>query len=128
MNEFLAPVAIVFAKSGAASFSGKQTGTATPADGTATRIKTGARLSWQAIWTGTLTGTFTWEASNNSTDGVNGTWTPMTVTLQGTQPAGAAGSLMVDPMIVGAAWVRPKWTAVSGAGNISIYLVGKGDN
>lgn len=127
MNEFLAPVAIVFAKSGAVSFVGKQTGTASPPDGAGTRIKVAARLSIQAIFTGTLTGTISVEASDNSTDGVNGTWTPVTVTLAGgAQPAGAAGSLLIDPLTVAAAWIRTRWVFVSGAGNISIYLCGKG--
>lgn len=129
MNEFLAPVAIVLNKSGAASFLGKQTGTALPADGTGTRIKVCARLSIQAIWTGTLTGTISFEVSNSAgADGVSGTWSPLTVTLMGTQPAGAAGSFMVDPLIIAAAWIRVRYTAVSGAGNVSVYIVGKGDS
>jgi hypothetical protein len=126
LNEFLAPVAIVLNKSGATSFVGKQTGSPTPADGAGTRIKVGARLSIQAIWTGTLTGTLSVEGCNWSTDGVNGTWTPLTVTLHGTQPAGAPGSFMIDPLTVAAAWIRVRWTSVSGAGNITVYIVGKG--
>jgi hypothetical protein len=126
LNEFLAPVAIVANKSGASSFFGKQTGTTIPADGTGTRIKVGARLSIQAVWTGTLTGTISVEGSDSSTDGVNGSWTPLTVTLHGTQPAGSAGNFMIDPLTFAAAWIRIRWTFVSGAGNITVYLCGKG--
>lgn len=129
LNEFLAPVAIILAKSGAATFVGKQTGSGTGlnADGTGTRIKVAARLSIQAFWTGTLTGTFSVEASLNTTDGVNGIWTPITVTLAGgAQPAGAAGSLLIDPLILAAAWIRIRYTAVSGAGNVTVYICGKG--
>jgi len=126
MNESLVPVALVFAKSGAVSFVGKQTGTPVPPDGSGFRVKDGSRMSIQAFWTGTLTGTISIEASLNSTDGVNGNWTSLTVTLHGAQPAGSAGSLMVDPITVAAPWLRVRWTFVSGAGNITVYLCGKG--
>lgn len=126
MNESIAPVALVLAKSGATSFVGKQTGSSTPADGTGQRLRDGTRLSIQAFWTGTLTGTISVEASSNTTDGVNGIWTPLTVTIHGAQPAGSAGSLMIDPLSVAAPWIRIRYTAVSGAGNVTVYLAGKG--
>lgn len=126
MDVAIDPVALVFAKSGAASFVGKQTGTTTPADGTGTRIKMAARFAIQAFWTGTLTGVVSVEASINSTDGINGNWTTLTVSLHGAQPAGAPGSLLIDPITIASCWIRVRYTATSGAGNVTIWLTGRG--
>ncbi len=261
MNEFLAPVAIVNAKSMTATFSGKQTGTTVPVDGTATRLKVSARLAIQVIWAlatptntavavstaavlpnaptyangalgvgATLTagsnttltvdgtvvnlndrvlvknqastfqngiytcttagggvpwvltratdcdqaaevladilvtttagstntgkqflhhgavivmgtdpvlweagepvGTWSFEMSNSSTNGTNGSWDAITFTSQPPtiQPAGSASHFTIDPLSLASAWIRPKYVPTSGTGLASVYLCGKGNS
>lgn len=63
------------------------------------------------------------EGSNNSTDGVDGTWLPMT-DPQGNaiqKTAAAVESVMEAPE-----WIRPKTTGGDGTTAITVRIVGKG--
>lgn len=70
-------------------------------------------------WTGTPTGTLSLEVSNDSTDGINGTWYPKAATFSG-QPAGAVGTASVELVDFAWPWLRYSWARVSGAGALSV--------
>lgn len=77
------------------------------------------KFSSVVSWTGTPTGTVSMQASNDSTDGVNGTWVAKPTTITGTQPAGGVGSLLVEATDVAEAWLRYAYARTSGAGALS---------
>lgn len=99
------------------------------------KIKKSVRPSFQAKWTGTPTGLFSFEVSNdenpNAVTGnnllgasayVNPTVGPLV------QPVGAAGNWAADwgaspPPYV---WIRPKYTNSGGAGVLNMGFCGKG--
>lgn len=76
--------------------------------------------SLEAVWTGTLTGTFKVEGSNNnSTFYDTGTIT--------TAATGAAGGQLINiGFPVGFRWIRLTYTNASGSGNLTISGTGKG--
>lgn len=102
-----------------------------------------SNFGFQCVWTGTLTGTFSVEVSEDGpgtvagggdTAGTNpptqpsgvlgGTPLVLTSAINGTQPGGAAGSLYFNFQNLSAPWIRVKYTAVSGAGNVSVGASG----
>lgn len=89
------------------------------------------RVGVGAIWTGTLSGTFTWQWSNDFDPKVaaNATWNSLTVpaSFASGNPTGAAGSFLFDFTIAPAAKaIRPVYTNASGAGNLTITAALKG--
>jgi hypothetical protein len=88
-----------------------------------TNKKSAAKYSATVFWTGTLTGTFKIQVSNNSTTGADGTWVDYTITLS-TQPAGSAGNFGASLSNCGYYWVRWVYTAVSGTGTFTIDVTG----
>lgn len=90
--------------------------------------------SYTVSWTGTPTGTFTVEVSNDyepSPAGVlnkpanAGTWVPLTLSAT-VSAVGSDGSAFIDIDIMGAAWMRLKYMRVSGTGTVSATIAGKG--
>jgi hypothetical protein len=75
-------------------------------------------------WTGG-TGTISFEGSNNSTNGIDGNWRPITITITN-QPAGVAGGELTDLTGVPWEWVRPVYTRASGTGVLNLWFTGKG--
>ena len=87
-------------------------------------------ISYTLVWTGTPTGTFSVEVSNDykrSSAGVvlnAGTWVPLTLSAA-TVASGAAGSGFIDIDGVAAYAIRLKYTATSGAGTLNAVVNGK---
>lgn len=87
-------------------------------------------VGYSVAWTGTPTGTFSVQISNDyaqtSTGSVYnaGTWT--TLTLSGTPAAsGSASNGYLDVYGCSAAWMRLVYTASSGSGNLTAVVAGK---
>lgn len=90
-------------------------------------------FSIQCIWASTPTGTFKVQACNDaSTPTSSTTWTDLTngtsVILNGTQPAGSAGSLIFSNPALGVPWnwIRLVYTNGSSTGTFSARLFSKG--
>ena len=100
-------------------------------------------FGFQCVWTGTLTGVFSVEVSEDGPGtvagggGTTGTNPPVqpsgvlgattlvsTSALNGTQPAGAAGSLYFNFISIAAPWIRVKYAKTSGTGTISVGASG----
>lgn len=87
----------------------------------------------QLIWTGTPTGTFTFEISNdfnpreqNAFAAANtGTWTPLTVDRAPTNPAGSAANTAMDLSTIPYRWVRAKYTRTGSSGTLTGWVSGK---
>lgn len=85
----------------------------------------------QFVWTGTPTGTFGMDVSNNATlntDGTvsGGTWTPIVFTDPSPPAAtGSSGNGYLELNQTTAAFVRVTYTKVSGTGACTAYLTGK---
>ena len=77
-------------------------------------------------WSGTPSGTISLEVSNDSTDGVNGTWVAYTDVTLGTQPAGSTGKFGVSLADIGYRWIRVVYTSSSGSGTLTVSATGKG--
>lgn len=75
-------------------------------------------------WTGTPTGVISLLVSNDSTDGVNGTWFPYAVTVPA-QPAGGASGTAFE-ITSGFYFVAIKYVATSGTGTLTAMCYGKG--
>lgn len=94
----------------------------------ASGVGAGGCLSFQNAFTGTPTGAFTYEGSNdNDPDSapVCG-WIAQTPTVAGANPAGAAGgsvSVFVNPPM---RWYRQKYTNSGGAGVLNTMAEAKG--
>lgn len=87
-------------------------------------------MSYSAVWTGTLVGTFSVEVSNDySLDASGktfnaGTWSALT--LSGSiAPAGSPGNGFIDIFGTGAYAIRLVYTATSGAGTINALFCAK---
>jgi hypothetical protein len=85
--------------------------------------------SYSMVWTGSPTGTFSIQGSNdytqNSAGTVNaGTWDtlPVSVTVSAT---GSPGNGIYDIALTGILWLRLVYTASSGSGNCNAIFVGK---
>jgi hypothetical protein len=100
-------------------------------------------LSFQLITTGTLTGTWTVEVSNNATPPNSalssisniygqelgaGDWTDITTSFTPsiTNPAGSATNQYVQADTLTARALRITFTRASGTGNVDVYAYGKG--
>lgn len=85
-------------------------------------------MSFGCTWTGTPTGVLSVVVSNDSTDGVNGTWdvyaatTPTPITPQ---PAGGAGHTAFE-VTTGFRMAAIKYVATSGTGSLNATGFGKG--
>ena len=102
--------------------------------GPATVIQMLPGISYDISWTGTPTGTFLVQVSNTVVLGVNGsiqsagTWTTLpSSSFSGTYPApsGSSGSGFLDVVGTQAYAVRLTYTAVSGAGNLTVVAAAK---
>jgi len=108
--------------------SGTMTGTSV-VTGTPCHLFGHTRVSFQAIWTGTPNGTFTFQISNypgtifNSDGSVisSVTWTTLTnpAGFAALQPAGAAGNAEFGFADMSAKWIRPIYTNASSTGTIT---------
>lgn len=90
---------------------------------------------YSVAWTGAPTGTFSVQASVDYNPGQNptdypanpGTWT--TIPLSATVTAsGSPDNGFIDITLISAPWIRLVYTAVSGTGTLSVWVVGKGLN
>lgn len=81
-------------------------------------------MSFSCSWTGTPSGTLSVVVSNDSTDGVNGTWDPYTVTVPA-QPSGGAGHTAFE-ITTGFCYAAVKYAATSGTGSLNVTGHGKG--
>lgn len=71
-------------------------------------------------------GTWSFQGSNNSTNGVDGTWPTITEGLTiSVNPAGSAGDHLVDLTAQPWKYIRPAYTRTSGRGAVDIYICGK---
>lgn len=77
-------------------------------------------IAYQAIWTGTPTGTLTIEASLD-----NSNWATITTTFT-SNPAGSASNSVANVPTAGYSYLRVKYTRTSGTGTLTIYVAGKG--
>jgi hypothetical protein len=99
--------------------------------GTGVRLAALQNVSFQAVWTGTPTGVFSFEVSNDvvnkSEDVVN--WTaytvPSTFTSGSAAPAGSAGSFVFEFYLIPVRWIRPKYTNASGTGTLFVQSEAK---
>lgn len=85
-------------------------------------------MSFGLSWTGTPTGVLSVVVSDDSTDGVNGTWDPAPVTVPAAispQPAGGAGHAAVE-LTTGFRMAAIKYVATSGTGSLNATGFGKG--
>jgi len=77
------------------------------------------KVSMVSTYTGTPTGAWTWEVSDDSTDGVNGTWAPWTPdkgTVTNPDGAGAGALMPVQFAPLAFQWIRPVFTRSAGTG------------
>ncbi len=95
---------------------------------TATEVRQFENVSYQLVWSGTPTGTFTvWVSNLVAPSLVNDTdWISLTLATAISQPAGSASKYSVDLSSLPFYWVRLKYVNASGSGTITAYLVGKG--
>lgn len=85
-------------------------------------------MSFGCTWTGTPTGVISCVVSNDSTDGINGTWDPCPATVPAAispQPAGGAGHTAFETT-TGFRWAAIKYAATSGTGSLNVTGHGKG--
>lgn len=97
----------------------------------AVEIKLQDNIGVQLIWTGTPTGDFSIQVSNNHLEDINGNikvagnWTA--ITLSPTVPAeGASGDAYINITEIAAPYIRIVYTRTSGTGTLDAYVVGKG--
>lgn len=87
-----------------------------------------ASVSFQNIFTGTPTGTFTYQGSNDI-DPINNAitgWTTVTPDVAPTNPAGAGGNTTAAFKVPYYRWYRQVYTAGGGAGTLITIAEGKG--
>lgn len=95
-------------------------------------------FGFQCVITGTLTGVFSFEVSEDGPDkqaGSSGapvqpsgtlgaTALVTTSAINGSQPGGSPNSVYFNFVNIAAPWIRAKYTATSGAGNVSVGASG----
>lgn|SRR5678815_5510008 len=104
---------------------------------TGTTVLTGAshfvdrssRMSFQAVWTGTPNGTFSFEVSNDPV-GVGETvtnWTTLTEpsTFTSGDPAGSPTSFLFELVECSFRWIRIKYTNASSTGTLFVLFQAK---
>lgn len=102
------------------SSTNNMTGT-TVLTGTATCLGVQQNISYQAIWTGTPNGTFSFEVSNDPAD-TPSNWTTLTEpsTFTSGDPAGSASSFMFELVQCSFRWIRIKYTNSSSTGTLVV--------
>lgn len=90
------------------------------------------QLSFQAQWTGTPTGAFSFEVTNDLDPAVKtvagATVLTPPASFSAGNPAGALGSFGFEFSPLPYRWVRIKYTNASGAGSLNVALCGWGSN
>jgi len=89
-------------------------------------------VGYTVAWTGTPTGTFSVEVSQDYVAPVGvqdeplnaGTWVPLTLSVP-VLAAGTADTAFIDVDVTGAAYVRLVYTATSGSGTLNATIAGK---
>lgn len=76
------------------------------------------RVSFQLVWTGSPTGSFDFEVSNDET-----TW--VAVTLSSSITASGSGDTAMVDIETGAAYIRVKYNDTSGTGTLQAHIVAK---
>lgn len=69
-------------------------------------------------------GTWSFEGSNDSTDGLNGRWRAMSISI-GTQPAGVADGCLIDLSKAPWEWARGSYARISGTGTVDAIFHSK---
>ncbi len=91
-------------------------------------------ISYSLVWTGTPTGTFAVQVSNDYSENTNGTvknagtWSTLpTSSFQGTYPvpAGSGGNGMLDVCVTNVYAIRLVYTRVSGSGQLTVIPCSK---
>lgn len=108
---------------------GSMTGTAV-LTGAPCPMRHGDSCSFHAVWTGTPTGTFTFEFSND-TDPVNASdlgWTGLTLPASFTSgnPVGSAAGFGFGFVPYEYRWIRVKYTNASSTGTLNVVFHAKG--
>lgn len=101
---------------------GAMTGTSTLTS-PVTNIQQLDNMGLQVSWTGTPTGIFTVQCSNDGVNFIALTFNPAIV-----QPAGAPGSFLVDLNQVPFLWMIVEYVNSSGMGALSVIMSGKDVN
>jgi hypothetical protein len=80
----------------------------------------------EAAWTGSPVGTFSVDGSiqNVASADLVTTWYPTGTAIE--DPAGAAGSTLINLSGVGFRWLRLSYTRTSGTGSLTVTAFGKG--
>ena len=106
---------------------GAMTGTAVVTS-KATSLRTLKLASYQAKWSGTPTGTFKVEASNDRDPDRNAdaNWVEVTLDRPPANPAGSASGWLLDLTDLPFAWVRLVYTNASGTGTLDAWFHGRG--
>jgi len=89
-------------------------------------------VGYTLSWTGTPTGTFSVEVSQDYIQPVgvqpeqldSGTWVPVTLSNP-VVAAGVADTAFIDIDVTGAAYIRLKYTRTSGTGTLNATMAGK---
>src|SRR5580692_2441802 len=87
------------------------------------RVDNHTGLMFQATWTGTVTGTITFDGSLDTPDPVSSTalgHATLKVTASITSPAGTPGSSLIVLDTTNTTWVRLVFTSASGTGNLTV--------
>lgn len=127
MNSGAAPANAYRTAGGAGDTEGVDVSGVTVFRGTPMLISRLANCSYQFLWTGTPTGTFTIQVSNkpNPDLATDTDWTTLTLATAITQPAGSASNDFVDLSGLPALWVRPRYVNAASTGKIFAFSAGK---
>lgn len=94
-------------------------------------------ISFQALWTGTPTGTFEFDVSNDGpiddaqtnkpsgTLGATALTLPSSMTVAAAVPSGSGGNFYFDFNQLSAKWIRMKYVLGSSTGQLSVGVFGK---
>jgi len=103
--------------------SGAMTGNITS---TVVDIRGISHIGVQFIFTGTPTGTFTIECSNDyGENGSSATWEPITTSPATISASGSAGDHLISLNSIPFGWLRAVYTFSSGTGTLNCYITGK---
>jgi hypothetical protein len=82
-------------------------------------------IGLEIISTGTPTGTYSFEASNDSNTGTDGTWFAVTPASPPANPSGAGATVSLVLLSWTWAWLRMKYARTSGTGTLDVIACGK---
>jgi hypothetical protein len=107
--------------------SGMSGGLGTTYYGTPTNMEGKRFYGAQSVWTGSPTGTFSFEASDDyDKERDTGNWTVFTMTVAGSNPAGSASTTLHTAVDFCHRWIRPKYSASNTtAGVLNMTAVAK---